>query len=242
MTNIYLNYLISKKAIENLKDVYKEKIVISNDKILLFSNSLSIIKYYQSYHFFSYINYIYDDFSNNPSILFENMINQIRQTNYYSNDILLLYCLAASYITYKLNYKYDFNLMLLYENDLSMTYKKLFKNVKLYTPKELLFLEKMIYKSYSIPKANNMYKLSLRRFLLMINSKTLRHTFKFITNKSKFKNDDFILPKLVEKNDKELVDEFNKLKEKAVELIDIINEYLFFNKPKRFNQYFKRMA
>jgi hypothetical protein len=188
--------------------------------------------------FLKYLNVI-DYFNKDPKSLFDILIKYIINSGYRTDDITLLYSLANYYIlmnSEKLNnISYLSDLKFFNSNTKKFLPYKYFKEGHMYKAYTLNTLRNVISDSYHIYNYDKLLKISFKNFNKFYNHNLfLRlkyYLFKPISKNLKLLN----LRKGINISNIDFSEEL----EKSNQLLEIINEKLYYHKSENFDKYFK---
>lgn len=254
----YLYYSFAKKAINNLESKYLENFQIDNSKIFLYSNTIDISSLCnltkirkKSYDLYELLNTKQDYF-------LLQLVYEAKRNKFYQNNVLFLYSIASSIvlkrylnnITMLTNCSSEFDYNYAYYSDQVDISKnnicKLFPNAFLYSFTELDYIKNSLTNTYFLPMTDRILHNSLNQYKKILNGSIFsRPKFFFtdlISNKKNIKIKDFKYNKykpneeLLHVKFNESLIHFDKVIQKALfeasELLDAINQALYFDKEK----------
>lgn len=237
MNTYYINYRICYSYLSNIDEKFKQQITLDKNLIFLYTNFIEITKFYNLAHPFYNNLSIINKFKYDAKALFKNLIEDIKKTSYNKKDITLLYSLAVYFVLSKnenvKNLKFNNDLKEFITDTKQLNYFLEFKEARSIDPYILQTFNQAINESYNIYNADKILKIS-HNYFKRYSRKSLILKIKyyiFFFSKNYKKLD-------IYKKGFDLKLEIINVSNDIDELFEAINDYLFFNKPFKFNKYF----
>jgi len=239
MNNYYINYFFNKESLKRLDDKYLSNITLDDNILYLYSNSIEFSKFFVLTNpFLKYLNVI-DYFNTDPKTLFDILINYIIKNGYKKDDITLLYSLSNYYIlmnSEKLkNISYLSDLKFFNLNTKKYIPYKYFKEGHIYKAYTLNTLKTVISNSYHIYNYDKLLSISLRNFNKFYNHNFLMRLRYYLFKPFSKNLKSLGLKKGINTTDIDLSEDLDK----SYQLLELINEKLYYHKDENYNKYFK---
>ncbi len=241
MNSYYINYKFNKMCIETLDEKYKNTINLSNESnIYLYVNIIEIAKFFELYHPFYSSTSIYKEFRDNPDKMIHSLITYIKTHGYNPNDILLLYSICAYIIIENSSFfnELGYNDDKIYAN--YKPYAKLFPQSQRFNLYILDTLDTILSNEYNILQSRTYLNKALDKYNMY-----LRHPhlvkFKYNVLSVFNKNKNFKLKNKALKiiKSKDIDENLDMLLFEYKELIEHVNNSLYFSKTEKLVAYIK---
>ncbi|MGL4949937.1 MAG: hypothetical protein ACRC5M_06115 [Anaeroplasmataceae bacterium] len=243
------NYLFTKKIIDTLDKKYKA--LIDNEKLFTYANfinildlyNLSVIKKNDKYHLSKNI------YESNKYFLISTMCSYIKQNNYSNENVLLLYAMICNisirkhlepcFISEKDKIKYDNYVYSLNKSFSSSKVKisKRFRNAFLFSYTDFDFINEFMSKVCLFKSSEGILKISLKKLRKLLKTsrfnKILISIFEiFKKDDDKYSNHINVLSKKIRKlkTYKTIDNKFSIINKEVNELIEMINDHVYYNK------------
>ncbi len=262
------NFIFTTDVLSNLDTKYTNGISLDYSKLFIYANLIDLPYLYTTGNSFktnSFDLYNKIHFTRRGDLL-KNIITYIKTNDYNKNNILLLYAIICNLTLNDITKEYfntlnkeiltrDIDYLFGKRNnyDLSKTkLTKLFQKAFVLDFHDYDLIGHMLNKTYYFPKGETYFTILIKKYKKILRSskiKKIHYKLKdFFTKKKNMKYSYYIYNKKTCINDTYLEEEINdqsfsslyaKALKEALYVINITNNYLFYNNPKEFNNYFQ---